>query len=147
MLVRSLAGDPLTAEDVSELIADEIAAVGADWLTRPENNPHGLDLSRCLVKLERALCTNPFPGFRDGKPFEARLVLEELPKPIMVVPDPVSPHDPVSPQVGMTSSTRDVGIARVSGLRRDRAGTARLRPLREGGSIPFVARRSAVTVR
>ena len=69
----------MTAADVSKLVADEIAAVGEDWLTRPENNPHGLDLSRCLLTPERVICTNTFPAFRGGKPFEAWLVLEELP--------------------------------------------------------------------
>ena len=61
------------------LIADEIAAVGEGWLEMPENNPHGLDMSQCLIKPERVTCTNTFPAFRGGKPFEAWLVLEELP--------------------------------------------------------------------
>lgn len=69
----------MTAADVSKLIADEIAAAGEDWLNRPENNPHGLDLSRCLIKPERVICKNTFPAFRGGKHFEAWLVLEELP--------------------------------------------------------------------
>jgi hypothetical protein len=69
----------VTAEDVSKVIADEVAAAGKDWLTRGENNPHSLDLSRCLIKLERVLCQNTFPGFRGGNSFEAWLVLEELP--------------------------------------------------------------------
>jgi hypothetical protein len=69
----------VNAADVSKIIEDEIAAIDEDWLTRFENNPHGLDLSRCLITPERVLCKNSFPGFRDGKPFEAWLVLEELP--------------------------------------------------------------------
>jgi hypothetical protein len=66
----------VTAADVSKLISDEVAAVGEDWLTRPENNPHGLDLSRCLIKPERVVCTH---GFEAGNLFEAWLVLEEIP--------------------------------------------------------------------
>jgi hypothetical protein len=69
----------VTVKDVSKLIEDEIASVGEAWFTRPENNPHGIELSRCLGEPERVLCTNTFPGFRGGKPFEAWLVLEALP--------------------------------------------------------------------
>ena len=69
----------MTAADVSKLIAGEIAAVGEDWLTMPDNNPHGLDMSRCLIEPERVVCKITFPAFRAGKPFEAWLVLEELP--------------------------------------------------------------------
>jgi hypothetical protein len=75
----SFAGDPVTAAEVSQLIENEIASVGEDWITRPENNPHRLDLSRCLINPERVICKNTFPRFRGGKPFEAWLVLEELP--------------------------------------------------------------------
>jgi hypothetical protein len=69
----------VTAADVSKLIADEIAAAGEDWFEQPENNPHGLELSRCLITPAWVTCTNTFPEFRGGKPFEAWLVLEELP--------------------------------------------------------------------
>ena len=69
----------MTAPDVSKLIAQEIASVGADWHSRREYNPHGLDLSRSLIKPERVTCKNTFPEFRGGKPFEAWLVLEERP--------------------------------------------------------------------
>lgn len=74
-----LKGAPVTAADVSEIIANEIASVGENWLRQSQNNPHSLDLSRCLIKPERITCKNTFPKFRGGKPFEAWLVLEELP--------------------------------------------------------------------
>jgi hypothetical protein len=63
----------VTAADVSKRIADEIATVGENWFAE-----HGLSISRCLVHPERVTCTNTFPAFRGGKPFEAWLVLEEL---------------------------------------------------------------------
>jgi hypothetical protein len=67
----------MTATEVSKIIADEIASVGEKWFGRPENNPHGLDLGRCLVEPRRVVCRNTFPQFRDGKPFPAWVVLEE----------------------------------------------------------------------
>ena len=76
---RKSIGEPLTAADVSELIVREIAAVGEDWLSSPENNPHRLDFARCLIKPERVVCRNTFPSFRGGKSFQAWLVLEENP--------------------------------------------------------------------
>jgi hypothetical protein len=69
----------MTATDVSKLIGDEIASAGEAWFKRPENNPHGLDFSRCLINPRRVLCKNTFPKFRGGKAFVAWLVLEERP--------------------------------------------------------------------
>ncbi len=66
----------VTVADVSKLIADEIAAVGAGWFAQPQNNPHGLDLRRCLVQPTRVRCTD---AFERGKQFDAWLVLEERP--------------------------------------------------------------------
>ena len=66
----------MTATDVSGLIAKEIAAVGPDWFEDARNNPHGLDLSRCLVTPTRVTCTD---GFHRENRFDAWLVLEERP--------------------------------------------------------------------
>jgi hypothetical protein len=69
----------MSPAEVSKIIADEVASAGEDWLTRPGNNPHRLVLRKCLVGPQRVTCRNTFPAFRSGKPFEAWLVLEELP--------------------------------------------------------------------
>ena len=66
----------MTAADVSKLIADEMARAGAGFLADPPNNPHGLDLRRCLAEPTRVTCTD---GFEKGRQFDAWLVLEERP--------------------------------------------------------------------
>ena len=69
----------MTPADVSNLIAKQIATVGHTWFADPRNNPHGLDLKRCLVHPARVTCQNPFPGLHEGAPFDAWLVLQERP--------------------------------------------------------------------
>jgi len=67
----------MSPSDVSRLIADEVATVDGLWFTDGDNNPHALELSRCLVTPVRVTCNNSLPDYRGGKPFEVWLVLEE----------------------------------------------------------------------
>jgi hypothetical protein len=61
---------PITSEEVSKTIADEI---GDDW---KRTNLHACDLRTCLVTPERRIYLD---SFHDNKPLEMWLVLEEDP--------------------------------------------------------------------
>jgi hypothetical protein len=60
----------------AEITAVVRAEIGDDW---DRENPHNVDLRRCLVTPRKVSCRNTFPQLEGGRALDMWIVLEETP--------------------------------------------------------------------